>query len=531
MSRTKRRVFKKGGAFLRIGPGSWKIPAQFEKRRISLKDKLEIGSLMSGQKFYLPLDLVTRTLAIIAIRGWGKTVAATVIAEEMCEAGLPWVAIDPVGVWWGLRANPDGSPGGYPVVILGGEHGDLPLEKSAGAKVAEAVLQENVSCVIDMSSESKNTVRHFVADFCDRLMELRPEVPRHIFIEEAPELVPQKPMGEQKRSLAAVDRLIRLGRNRGYGATLISQRTATIQKDVLTQCESLLAGRSIGKPDRVAMQDWIAEVVGVPSPTDAGKFVNSLSSLESGTGWFWSPQWLDVFKQIRVRRRKSYHPGATRSVGESVKQVQLSDVRDFVERFGKVLQDKPSRGSGIAEVSDGRHKKRVNDGDELTPSVSRSEYVALDDRVSQAQSEAARLRAQVAELHQRAARAESVIASLREQLEPEYRALQKLFGELQQVVSQQVVSSNQNDMNVSVTRSNSVSLGRWKAKLGKGVGLILDLLVEHSDGLTRQQLRLLSGGFGKSTVNEYLNRAKRAGLVVESDEGLLKFKSLNRTVA
>lgn len=75
-----------------------------------MKDKLEIGTLMSGQKFTLPLDLVTRTLAIIAIRGWGKTVAATVIDEEMCEAGLPWVAIDPVGVWWGLRANPDGSP-------------------------------------------------------------------------------------------------------------------------------------------------------------------------------------------------------------------------------------------------------------------------------------------------------------------------------------------------------------------------------------------------------------------------------------
>lgn len=306
-----------------------------------MKDKLEIGSLMSGQKFTLPLDFVTRTLAIIGIRGWGKTVAATVIAEEMCEAGLPWVAIDPVGVWWGLRANPDGSPGGYPVVILGGEHGDLPLEKTAGAKVAEAILQENVSCVIDMSSESKTTVRHFVADFCDRLMELRPEVPRHIFIEEAPELVPQKPMGEQKRSLAAVDRLIRLGRNRGYGATLISQRTATIQKDVLTQCESLLAGRSIGKPDRVAMQDWIAEVVGVPAPTDADKFVKSLSGLASGTGWFWSPQWLDIFKQVRIRRRRSYHPGATRIMGEAVKQVQLSDVKDFVERFGKVLRDKP----------------------------------------------------------------------------------------------------------------------------------------------------------------------------------------------
>jgi hypothetical protein len=305
-----------------------------------VKAHLEIGQLVGGGKFTLPLDLVTRTLAIIAIRGWGKTVAATVIAEEMCEAGLPWVAIDPVGVWWGLRANPDGSPGGYPVVILGGERADLPLEKSSGAKVAEAILAENVSCVIDMSSESKTTVRHFVAEFCDRLMELRPETPRHVFIEEAPELVPQRPMGEQKRSLAAVDRLIRLGRNRGYGATLISQRTATIQKDVLTQCESLLAGRSIGKPDREAMQDWIAEVVEEPAPTDANKFIRSLSGLESGVGWFWSPQWLGIFEQVRMRRRKTYHPGETRSVGQTVKQVKLSNVHEFVERFGAILKGK-----------------------------------------------------------------------------------------------------------------------------------------------------------------------------------------------
>lgn len=122
-----------------------------------LKTQLEIGTLLNGEKFILPLDFVTRTLGLIGIRGSGKTVAATVIAEEMCEAGLPWVAIDPVGVWFGLRVNPDGTPGGYPVVILGGEHADIPIEKHMGPQIADAVLQENVSCVIDLSRESKNT--------------------------------------------------------------------------------------------------------------------------------------------------------------------------------------------------------------------------------------------------------------------------------------------------------------------------------------------------------------------------------------
>lgn len=463
-----------------------------------MKDKLEIGHLIGGKKFTLPLDLVTRTLAIIAIRGWGKTVAATVIAEEMCEAGLPWVAIDPVGVWWGLRANPDGSPGGYPVVILGGEKADLPLEKSAGAKVADAVLGENVSCVIDMSSESKTTVRHFVADFCDRLMDLRPETPRHIFIEEAPELVPQRPMGEQKRSLAAVDRLIRLGRNRGYGATLISQRTATIQKDVLTQCESLLAGRSIGKPDREAMQDWIAEVVGVPSPKDADEFVKSLSGLQSGVGWFWSPQWLNVFEQIRIRRRKTYHPGETRTVGQTVKQVQLSDVREFVERFGKILSTHP----------ESRTRSAVVPTFEKARAADQSALLA-------AQDEAMRLRGQMAELHQRCARAEGMVAQVRQHLAP---LVEAIYGK-----TPATETSNGTPVSSFPSAVNHPHLEQWKAKLGKGVAKIIEICETHG-ALSRSQLSLLSGGLAKSTVNEYVKTAKRAGVLEESSEGQISLK-------
>jgi hypothetical protein len=177
-----------------------------------MKRELEIGQKASGAAFTLPLDAVTRTFADIGIRGSGKTILATVMAEEMCEAGLLWTALDPVGVWWGLRCAPDGSPGGYPVVIIGGQHADLPMEKDAGARVAEAILQENACCVIDLAQESKNTARKFIADFCDRLMELTTVIPRDIFLEEAPEFISAGPRGMHARAaqdafgiLAAID--------------------------------------------------------------------------------------------------------------------------------------------------------------------------------------------------------------------------------------------------------------------------------------------------------------------------------------
>jgi hypothetical protein len=456
-----------------------------------MKTELEIGTLMSGAKFTLPLDMVTRTLAVIAIRGAGKTVAATVMAEEFCECGIPWVALDPVGVWWGLRCNPDGSPGGYPVVVLGGEHADLPIEKHIGARVADAILQENVSCVVDLSGESKTTWRQFVADFCDRLMELRPVISRHIFIEEAPEFVPQKPMGEQRRSLAAVDRLIRLGRNKGYGATLISQRFATIQKDVLTQCESLLALRSIGKPDRTAVRDWIAEcITGANADQQAEKFLDSLVKLPDGQGWFWSPQWLKIFKEIRIRRRKTFHPGATRTIGEAPKQVQLSDVKEFVERFGSALkaEAKATQTKPIGRQSADSDAARV---------------VAVDPLVS----ENARLRAQNADLYRQLGEAKASLQAVRKVMEPEYRAMQRLFQEIDAAALQSV--------------DGEIFAG-WKEKLGAGPAKVIDVLLTRPEGATKQQIVTLTQ-YSRRSVDNHISRLNSNGLL-EKDGNKIRLR-------
>lgn len=410
----------------------------------------------------LPIDAVLHTFAFIGIRGAGKTVAATVMAEEMSEAGLPWIAFDPIGVWWGLRANPDGTPGGYPVVIIGGEHADLPLDRDGGARVAEAILQENIACILDLSRESKNVWRKFVADFCDRMMEIRPAYPRHVFIEEAPEFIPQRPMGEQKRSLAAVDRIARLGRNNGYGMSLISQRYATVQKDVLTQCESLFAGRMIGKPDRAACEDWMIEAAGI-SEKEAKKFIDSLATLDNGRFWFWSPQWLGKFGPAQIRNRKTYHPGATRTMGEAPKQVALSDVRDFVSRFEQVLNEKPA-------------KVRAPAPEEKVETVT-VEAIQL----TAAQEEANRLRAELAQVRRERDAVNAALSAARTLFEPQYKTLQKLFGELNAVAAAS---------NGSVDRSIYEPWLRRASQ--KGCLRILKVLLDRPE-LTKSQLSTLSG--------------------------------------
>ena len=450
-----------------------------------MSETLKIGKLQSGRDFVVPLDYQVHTTALIGIRGSGKTVAATVLAEEMLEHALPFVAIDPVGVWWGLRTA-------YKLVIVGGEHGDLPLEKDAGAKIADAILEHNISCVIDMSSESKNAVRKFVTDFCDRLMELNPRGTRHIFLEEAPELVPQRPMGEQKRSLAAVDRLVRLGRNKGYGCTLISQRFATINKDVLTQCENLIALRCIGKHDRDAAAAWIAEVVhDTESEKKADQFVQSLTGLENGDAWFWSPQWLKEFARIHFWLRKSFHPGETRSVGQSARQVEMIGVEEFVESFNRTLK---------REITVHANKRLTK---ETAFAVERAGQAVISHI-----DEVERLRKEANDLRIKNATLQRIIWKVQESLAPQYRAMQELFNDMGEA------SSN------GSRHANAEIWEPWKVKLGKRPAQMIDALLERGE-LTRTQLATLTGQSpGSGSYANNLSQLNKNGLLEKNGDKL-----------
>ena len=96
-------------------------------------------SLRIAENLELPEEAVTQTFAILAKRGVGKTYTASVLVEEIIKAGLPVVVVDPIGVWWGLRASADGEGPGLPIVIAGGDHADVPITAGSGEAVARLV--------------------------------------------------------------------------------------------------------------------------------------------------------------------------------------------------------------------------------------------------------------------------------------------------------------------------------------------------------------------------------------------------------
>lgn len=292
----------------------------------------------------IPINAATKTFGVLAKRGAGKTYVGGVLAEEFFDSNIPFVAFDPIDVWWGLRINKNGKDKGLPVVVFGVEHADIKLTRDMGKQIAQAVVKDNVSCVISTFGLPKVAQRHLIAEFAKEILNIN-NTPRHIFIEEAHEYVPQRVYGAMGKTFNAVSNLIVMGRNRGLGVTLLNQRAATVNKDVLTQIDTLIAMRSVGPQDRKALREWVEYHT---AEGDFEKFINSLPSLPTGEGWLWSPEFLGKFEYIKIRKRKTFHPDREK-LGSKFEMPHLDqiDIQEFIEKFNKSVKS-PTKTIGKA---------------------------------------------------------------------------------------------------------------------------------------------------------------------------------------
>ena len=208
----------------------------------------------------LPRSMVTQTVAILGRKRSGKSNAAVRLAEQMFNAGVPFVAVDPKGDWWGLRAP--GSGPALPIPIFGGSHGDIALTADAGPLIAELVFSHNLTCILDVSDLEEGEPRYrFLADFGERLYQLHKNSPRprFVFLEEAHEVIPQSLPPHAARCRRGWIRVIKLGGTAGIGVAIISQRSASVDKDGLSQVEVLIAMRIALDRDRADLDTLRAD--------------------------------------------------------------------------------------------------------------------------------------------------------------------------------------------------------------------------------------------------------------------------------
>lgn len=278
----------------------------------------------------LPIDIVTQVEVIIAKRRAGKSYTMRRLTEQLLEQNQQIILVDPKGDQWGLRSSADGKKPGFPVLILGGEHGDLPLEASSGELVARLAVEERVSILIDLSQFRKHEIATFMTAFLENLYRLKAQekyrTPVKLIVDEADAIAPQKPQKGEERMLGAIEDIVRRGGQRGIGCTLVTQRSAVLNKNVLTQAQMLVVLRTIAPQDIAAMKAWID----VHGTIEQGRtLIDSLPSLPIGDAWFWSPGWpteVGIFKRSHVFPITTFDSGATPKPG--VKQIVPKNLAD-----------------------------------------------------------------------------------------------------------------------------------------------------------------------------------------------------------
>jgi len=272
-----------------------------------------------------PLSLVTASGVIYGGKGMGKSsLGIGVIPEELDRAGLKFSLIDPMGVGYGLQHGADRESKGIEVLIVGGKHGDIEIEPTSGAVVADLVVDEHVSTVIDISRHkngkmwSKAEKIRFVADYCTRLYERQGEKmePLLVIIDEAGRFCPQMiPHGspELARCVGAIEMLVEEGRNVGVGCLLITQRSARMNKSVSELADYMIAFRTVGPNSVSAIMDWLGEHVEKVRHKD---IVVKLRELPVGSALVVSPGYLKHEGIVRFRARHTFDSSATPKAGE-----------------------------------------------------------------------------------------------------------------------------------------------------------------------------------------------------------------------
>jgi len=488
-------------------------------------------TLRIAKDLVLPLDVVTQTIAILAKRRAGKSYTMRRLAEQLHWAKQQVVLIDPKGDQWGIRSSADGRGPGLPILILGGERGDAPLESGAGEVVAKLVVEERVSVLLDLSLFRKKEVAVFMTAFLEALYRLKAReanrTPVMLVIDEADAIAPQKPMPGEERMLGAAEDIVRRGGQRGIGCVLVTQRSAVLNKNVLTQAQVLVALRTIAPQDLKAMNAWI-DVHGTPE--QRATLMASLPSLPIGDAWFWSPGWPTVdgiFKRVHVLPIETFDSGATPVPGvKPVEPKNLADVDvDALKRQMAATIEK-------AKAEDPRIlRQRVA---ELERHLKASEARTVAPAPPPAPIEVPVLTP--ATLQELEGIAEQTVAAINE-----VNRIRTELGQVWTLVKESLESARILSVRVSrptaipvstsappvtprrtmpADRNIRISKSANSAPLGAGERRILIAIAQHPAGVTREQLTVLTG-YKRSSRDTYLQRLGSQGLILVTPEAIL----------
>jgi len=278
-------------------------------------------------------EIIGQCIAILGIRGSGKSNTAGVIFEELLHHNYPMSIVDIEGEYFGLKER-------YEVLVVGtGEGVEIEIDADCAGEIAQVSMEQNVPVVLDLSGFLSEERTELLKEYLTSLWNLAAKLrrPYIIGIEEAHEFIPQGVKTELKEMIA---RVALRGRKRGLGAIIVSQRSAKVDKDVLSQAGILFLHRVVHEVDM--------RVYGELLPWRKSEVKEIIGALETGDSIYVNG---DTVRPIYVRERATFHAGFTPSL-QTVVTPQLKQVSESIIEAIERARDGKRRKSQVEALEE-----------------------------------------------------------------------------------------------------------------------------------------------------------------------------------
>lgn len=290
------------------------------------------------------LDLkkvIGKCISVLGITGSGKTNTSAVLLEEMLKYKYPMTIVDIDGEYWGLKEK-------YELLVVGkSKNVDIEVHVEHARQIAEVSISKNIPVILDMSGFLYEDTYEFLLNYMDEIWELAGKFrkPYEIVLEEAHEFIPQGTRTDLKEILS---RIALRGRKRGLGTIILSQRSAKVEKDVITQAEILFLHKVVHPSDMRVYKEIL--------PVSSKEFSVLISNLKVGDCIF---LFENNYEIIHVRERDTFHAGFTPSL-KMVKTPKLKVIGDeILKSIQNLTKTKIKEKSDIDRLENKVHKLEV----------------------------------------------------------------------------------------------------------------------------------------------------------------------------
>jgi hypothetical protein len=187
--------------------------------------------------------------AVLASSGQGKSYLTGVIIEETLNSGVPVGIFDPEGEYWPLAEC-------YPMVVVG--H-NVPMVAAGAELYAKALVELKCPIIFDFA-KTEMTENQYVDFFAEVGQAIFMAAKKHhkfckLVIDEAQLFCPQN--GGNRDALDVCEKIAKRGRKMCLDALFSTQRPASINKNIISQCNRFFIGGVKGELDFNAVKPYL----------------------------------------------------------------------------------------------------------------------------------------------------------------------------------------------------------------------------------------------------------------------------------